>query len=102
MLLTPEMTILRLIHSVLGNSENELLGQPLLSMVHSEDSPAVGEAFSSLLNGRGETQVVECRVRGAEGPWNWFEIRMTDMPDDPHVQAIMLNCHPLAKPQEPV
>jgi PAS domain S-box-containing protein len=91
LLLTPEMTILRLINSVLGYQERELLGENLLSLVHPEDSPAAAEAFANLLDGRAQTHVLEFRARDASGTWVRLDVQMTDMLDDAHVQAIV--CH---------
>lgn len=92
LLLTPEMTIVRLLQSVLGYSESELPGENVLSLFHPEDASEAAEAFHGLLNRQARTRVIECRVRNAEGTWVRLEIEMTDMLDDAHVQAIVFHC----------
>ncbi len=91
LLLTPEMTIFRLVHSVLGYREDQLLGESQLSFIHPEDAPAFQVAFSKLMEGKESTVTLECRVRSAAGLWTWFEMRLTDLLNDPDIQAIVMN-----------
>jgi PAS domain S-box-containing protein len=90
-LITPQMTFLKVIHSVLGNTDQTLAGRSLLSIMHPEDRARVGEAFSALLEAPGQSVVCDCRSRDQNGEWRWMEVEMTDMLDDPDVQAIVLN-----------
>jgi PAS domain S-box-containing protein len=85
------MTVFRLVHSVLGYREDQLLGESLLSFIHSEDAAKFEESFARLLEGREPSQVIECRVRDPEGLWAWFEMRLSDQLSDPNVQAIVMN-----------
>ncbi len=64
MLVTPQMTFLRLIHSGLWNTDHEFAGRPVPSNIHPGDK---------------------------NGDWYWMEVEMTDMLDDPDVRAIVLN-----------
>jgi PAS domain S-box-containing protein len=91
LLVAPRMTFLKVIHSVLGNSDQTLGERPLLSIRHPEDRARVSEAFSALLSAPDQTVVYECRASGENGDWCWMEVKMTDMLDDPNVQAIVLN-----------
>lgn len=90
-LATPQMTVLRTMHSVLGNTNDKVVGRSLLSVVHSEDHARVQDAFSRLADNPSEGIVFECRVGDMDGQWVWLEVEMTDMLDDPDVQAIVLN-----------
>ena len=92
LLITPEMTILRLIHSVLGYSEADLLGHQIQAFIHPDDSGVLERSFSQLLAGHSRDVVCVCRVRDASGQWNSVEVCMTDMLDDTQVQAVVLNC----------
>src|SRR6202042_984848 len=39
MLISPALTVVRLIHSMLGYAERDVLGQSVLTFVHPEDAP---------------------------------------------------------------
>jgi PAS domain S-box-containing protein len=90
-LITPQMTVLRVIHSVLGNTDDALAGRPLLVKIHPEDRAQATAAFSRLLSNPSQSVTVEWRVSDDEGHWRWMEVEMTDMLDDPDVQAIVMN-----------
>jgi PAS domain S-box-containing protein len=91
LLLTPDMIILRLIHSSVGYTAVDLSGQPVLQFVHPEDASRFRKSFSELLSGQSKTARCEIRLMMNEGNWAWVEAEMTDLLDDPDVQAILLN-----------
>jgi two-component system, NtrC family, sensor kinase len=91
LLLTPDMIILRLIHSSVGYSAANLSGQPVLQFVHPEDASRFRKSFSELLSAQSKTARCEIRLMMNEGNWAWVEAEMTDLLDDPDVQAILLN-----------
>lgn len=90
LLVTPQLTLLKVIHSVLGNSDEELAGCSLLETIHMEDVALVTEAFRRLLDTT-KSVTIHCRVVDKRGHWHWMEIEMTDMLDDPDIQAILWN-----------
>jgi hypothetical protein len=79
---------LKVVHSVLGNNDDNLAGRPVLSKFHPDDRARATEAFSHLLNNPSQPVTVELRVGDSAGEWHWMEVEMTDMLDDPDVQAI--------------
>ncbi|HYL78423.1 MAG TPA: PAS domain S-box protein [Bryobacteraceae bacterium] len=91
LLVTPQLTFLKVVHSVLGNTDRELTGQPVLSVLHSDDGARVTESFGRLLSGQHKSVICECRAMGSDGAWHWVEVEMTDLLDDPDVQAIVFN-----------
>lgn len=91
LLVTPHMTVLRVIHSVLGNIDANVAGRPVLAKIHPEDRACFTEAFARLLGNPSEAVSLECRVSDDGGAWQWMELEMTDMLDDPDVQAIVFN-----------
>src|ERR1022692_1047787 len=91
LLITPQMTFLRAVHSVLGNTDENLAGRPVLTKIHPDDRAQFTKAFSHLLSNPSEAVTIECRVGNQNGEWRWMEVEMTDMLDDPDVQAIVLN-----------
>jgi PAS domain S-box-containing protein len=100
-LVTPEMTILRMVHSVLGYPENRSEGLPLLPFIDPDHGAKFQEAFSTVLERKAQTVELECRVVNPEGLWTWMELRLTDLLDDPHVQAIVLNARRLPRRPTP-
>jgi PAS domain S-box-containing protein len=90
-LVTPQLTSLRLAHSILGISDREIAGQSILSVIHPEDAGIVQAAFDRLMSGMEKSLTCECRGIGSDGIWHWLEIQMTDLLDDPDVQAIVFN-----------
>jgi PAS domain S-box-containing protein len=91
LLVTPEMTVLRLIHPLMGYPESELIGLPILSLVHPKDVASVSEAFSSILTQQTQTTVCEYRTVTKDGACRWLELQMTDLLDDPDVEAVLFN-----------
>ena len=91
LLITPQMTFLRAIHSVLGNTDENLAGRSVLTQIHPDDCARFTAAFSHLLSNPSEALTIECRVCDRNGEWYWMEVEMTDMLDDPDVLAIVFN-----------
>ena len=83
------MTFLKVIHSVLGNTDQDLAGQPVLSILHPDDHARMETAFTGLLSDPTRSVSCECRARDKEGRWCWMEVEMTDLLDDPDVQALV-------------
>lgn len=91
LLVTPQMTFLSVFHSILGRNDQSLVGLPLLSVVHPEDHACALEAFASVLANPSESITCQWRVADKNGDWCGIEVEMTDMLDDPDIQAIVLN-----------
>lgn len=92
LLVTPEMTFLRVMHSALGNTDENMAGRPVLAKVHPEDHALLAETFARLLSNPSQIRTLEYRASDPDGAWHWLEVEMTDMLDDPCVQAIVFNC----------
>nr|AER58203.1 diguanylate cyclase/phosphodiesterase with PAS/PAC sensor [uncultured Acidobacteriota bacterium] len=90
-LITPDLMVLRLIHSLAGYEEVDVSGQPFLSLIHPDDASCFQEAFSTLLSAPAKGGTCEFRFKKKDGNWTWVECQMTDMSDDPDVQAILMN-----------
>ena len=98
MLLTPQMTILRLLHSTLGYSEQDVIGQSPLIALHQDDWDAFRSNFDRLLSGLEKRVPLRCRVKDRNGEWVAMDFTMTDMLDDPVLQAIILSYRPVGDP----
>jgi PAS domain S-box-containing protein len=101
LLVNPELTILRLIHSALGYSEKDLLGESVLTFIHPEDAYRLEDCLVELLRNRAGTCAIEMRGLGADGRWTWLAGHVTDMLDDPNVQAVVLNMRRIDKSSQP-
>ena len=102
LLLNPELTILRLVHSALGYSERDLLGQPVVAFIHPDDAHLLEKCCSDLVRSRAGAHAIEMRALGADGKWVWLGGYVTDMLDDPNVQGIVLNLGRIAEPCRPI
>jgi len=101
LLVNPELTILRLIHSTLGYSENDLVGESVLAYIHPEDAHRLEVCLVDLLRNHAEARAIEIRGLGANGKWIRLAGHVTDMLDDPNVQAIVLNLRRIDGSPEP-
>lgn len=97
-LLNPSLVIVRLIHSTLGYSEKDVLGHPVLAFIHPDDVSRFEESCAHLISGHTKTEVVQTRALGPGHEWIWVEAALTDLLDDPHVQAIVLNFRKITGP----
>jgi PAS domain S-box-containing protein len=91
LLLTPDLIVLRLIHSSVGYQQVELCGQPVLSLIHPDDAGCLQNSLSQILSAQAKSVACEFRLKKKDGSWAWVAAEMTDMLDDPDVQAILLN-----------
>jgi PAS domain-containing protein len=95
-LVTPDLVVLRLIHSAVGYQETEVSGQTVLSLIHPDDVAVFQKTFSELVNGQAKSAVCEFRIRQRDESYVQIAGEMTDLLDDPDVQAILLNVRAVA------
>ena len=76
---------------MLGYEEGELIGSPILDLVHPEDVQNATEALSEVILNPGARQRVEVRVRHKDGSWHHVEVIGTNNLLDPAVKGIVLN-----------
>ncbi|WP_424016696.1 histidine kinase N-terminal 7TM domain-containing protein [Halorientalis pallida] len=74
---------------VLGYDAADLIGTPLVELVHPDDRMAVQERFPDW--GSTEEDAVEYRIEAADGTWRWIESRGRNLLDDPTVGGIVVN-----------
>ncbi len=78
------------IEDALGYSVREVLGQPMTTFVHPEDGPRV-RAHLAALTPEAPVEVLEFRVRHADGTWRVIEARFNDLREDPLIQGVVIN-----------
>ena len=83
-------TIIRIVKSILGSTPTGLSGLPVEEVVHPEDREIIRESYRRLAAG---TVQVEHSVRllNQQGQSVWVEGTVTDMLDNPAVQAVVHN-----------
>jgi diguanylate cyclase (GGDEF)-like protein/PAS domain S-box-containing protein len=80
------------IRTMLGREGDGLIGQPLGVLIHPEDVPAARAQLTKVLaGGLAATANFEVRVGHADGSWREVDTVMTNLLDDPDVEAIVLN-----------
>ncbi|MCW2599705.1 MAG: hypothetical protein JWM02_1534 [Frankiales bacterium] len=80
------------VRAVLGRSAQSLVGQPWSLLVHPDDAPTTQAQLSKVMaGGRAATANLECRVGHADGSWREVDTIMTNLLDDPDVEALVLN-----------
>jgi diguanylate cyclase (GGDEF)-like protein/PAS domain S-box-containing protein len=68
-----------------------LVGRPILDWVHADDRETFQEALE---RGRTDTEVrIECRLFHADGSFRYAETAVTNLLDNPAVDALVLNTH---------
>jgi len=78
--------------SVLGLEANRLLGQTFVPLTHPEDAAHNRERFIEVLHaGPAASVQFESRLRHADGSWRLLETILTNLLDDPDVNAVVSN-----------
>lgn len=90
-LIGPDRRIVRVVRSAMGFSADEMAGRALESILHPDDRRILVDCYSQLLTGSRKSVEFEGRVCHADGSMRWVLARLTDMLDDPNVQAIVCN-----------
>ncbi|HEX8234365.1 MAG TPA: PAS domain S-box protein [Abditibacteriaceae bacterium] len=78
------------VERILGYRPEELVGRSAFEFIHADEATALQKRFGSLLEGN-ETKFEAFRFRTRSGDWRWVETVLTNLFDDPHVQAMVAN-----------
>jgi diguanylate cyclase (GGDEF)-like protein/PAS domain S-box-containing protein len=77
--------------ALFGYDEREVLWKVGAGFDHPEDRDRLAGAWSRVLRGPGATELLECRVRHADGSWRWTEQSMTNLLEDPDIAGVVVN-----------
>jgi PAS domain S-box-containing protein len=91
-LIGPDRRIVRVVRSALGYQPFEVSGTRIESLIHPDDREILLDCWNELLARRAKSVEFEGRIRNPDGSYGWVLARLTDMLDDPNVQAIVCNC----------
>jgi PAS domain S-box-containing protein len=89
------------VHLILGYSPEELVGHSAFEFTHPDEGAALQGHFAALLGGR-ETKIEAFRFRRHDGEWRWIETVLTNLLDDPHVQAVVANSRDVTEAKQVV
>ncbi|MBA2426605.1 MAG: EAL domain-containing protein [Actinobacteria bacterium] len=85
------------IERVLGYEPDELVGSSFAELLHAEERDHVLALIADVDSPQASDQVVECRLRHANGEWLVFEILRTNLSHDPNVAGIVLNARDISE-----
>jgi PAS domain S-box-containing protein len=90
-LIGTDRRIVRLVRSAFGFSADEVAGRAFETILHPDDQAILVDCCTQLLDGSTKSVEFEGRVCVPDGSVKWVLARLTDMLDDPNVQAIVCN-----------
>src|SRR5919108_5736527 len=82
---------------VFGYSPTENLGVDLRELLHPEDRRRVFSLILSAAEEGRDSELVECRVRHADGSWRHAETAVSSMLHDPEVRGVILNTRDISE-----
>jgi PAS domain S-box-containing protein len=87
----PDRRMVRVVRTALGYSPMQVIGMPFEAIIHAEDQHILLDCYNQLLDGRSKSVEFEGRFQRPDGSTGWVLAKLTDMLDDPDVQAIVCN-----------
>jgi len=99
-LLTPEGIVTYAsasIERILGYTPQEFMTVNGLAVFHPDDPPVLAHAVQHLLANPGLVETHQVRGRHKDGTWRWVEATVTNLVDDPDVQALVVNLHDITE-----
>ncbi len=100
MLLTREGAVLYTspsIERVLGYTPQECMAKSACAVIHPDDSASLGHTLQHLLAIPGLVNTHQFRCRHRDGTWRWVEATMTNLLQDPDVQALVTNVRDISE-----
>lgn len=76
---------------ILGYTTQEAEGQDPAFMTHPADLPALLELLSDLIQNPGKVARTQYRFRHKDGSWRWLESTISNLINEPGVEAIVFN-----------
>ncbi len=84
-------TLIRVVRSIVGYGSTELTGTSIYDLVHAQDRAGMREHYALLAQGAVRQIEHQTRLLRPDGSFMWVQGTITDMIDDPAVQAIVHN-----------
>jgi PAS domain S-box-containing protein len=80
-----------------GWKPEEVVGKSTWENVHPDDLISAQQFVGNLMNKPGSVGTTECRYRWKDGSYNWIEITMMNLINDPDIQGILGNYHDITE-----
>jgi diguanylate cyclase (GGDEF)-like protein/PAS domain S-box-containing protein len=77
--------------NVLGHDPQQLLGTPILDLVHAHDRPIISHYFAEARGEPGISRTLTARLRHADGSYRHFDVVAANRLHDPNVAGYVLN-----------
>ncbi len=85
------------ITKILGFRQEECIGISLFEMIHKDEEKHLNEMMSLLLKTPGKSFYLQLRVRHKNGSYRWCEGTITNLLNDSHVKALVLNLRDISE-----
>ena len=96
-LLNPDGVVVELVHSILGYSQDQLVGRSLTDQMWPESAEQFRSDLERVVQTPGSQSRGAYRHVDAAGGTRWLEGILTDRLEDPAIQAIVFNCRDITK-----
>lgn len=97
----PDRRILKVVRGLTDLDPTNLVGSLIELCAVPEDQQVILDCYKRLLNRSCQQVKQEIRAQCADQNVHWFAITLTDMLDNPDVQAIVWNYHDITAQKEP-
>jgi diguanylate cyclase (GGDEF)-like protein/PAS domain S-box-containing protein len=89
------------VERVLGYDADELVGRNFAELIHPHEAHRITPLLvDDIVSAHPQVEVVECRLKHANGSWLLFEIYRTNLQHDPNVAGIVLNSRDISERKE--
>ncbi|HTB31957.1 MAG TPA: PAS domain S-box protein [Bacteroidia bacterium] len=85
------------ITKILGFTQEECIGKSLFEMIHMEESPRMTEMMKQLMKTPGKSFYLQLRVHHKNNSYRWCEGTITNLLNDSHVNALVLNLRDISE-----
>jgi two-component system cell cycle sensor histidine kinase/response regulator CckA len=76
---------------VLGHHSEDLLGRPISSLLHANDTAGFSKRLRELAESEGGTNNGRCRLLSKDGSWRWFDATARDHTKLPAIEGIVVS-----------
>lgn len=81
------------VKSILGHMPNDLLGKPIMSLIHPDDHEKVALLLKEALNFEAKPIIFVARMLHKNDTWRWMETTINNMLHNPAINAMVINYH---------
>ena len=85
------------VDQILGYTPNQFLGRNIFELIHPNDLAWTHDLYARVVQTPGSNQEGELRLLHADGTWRWIEYAVTNLLEEPSVEAIVLNFRDVTK-----